>query len=416
MLPLAARLWLSSHPPSVAGVVIITLDTTRADRLPPYGYLDVPMPHLDRLAREGVVFDRASSVAPLTLPAHSSLFTGLFPPRHGVRDNADEPLADAHTTLAEILHRNGFRTGAFVGSVVLDPDRGLAQGFEHYSGVVPENRRTPEARQRRADEVVTDALQWLDGIGPSRFFLWTHLYDPHKPYTPPEPYASWPDPYVGEIAFADSQIGRLIDALERRNLLDRIIVLVAGDHGESLGEHGEPDHGLLLYEGVLRVPLIIRAPAVPAGRIDQVVRQVDVVPTVLDLLGLPVPPVDGISLLNVMQGSLPVGPVEAYAESLYPRRFGRSPLRAVRDGRYKLIDGPQPELYDLDRDPFEERNLYGERRSLAGALTRRVKALAGTAPSEPDEKDLPAPVPADLRERLAALGYIASATENSNER
>src|SRR5262245_8980462 len=191
-----------------ANVVVITLDTTRADRLSPYGFQDVAMPALDRIAREGIVFDQATSVVPLTLPAHTSLFTGLFPPAHGVRDNASPALADSETTLAEVLRGRGFRTGASVSSVILAADRGPAQGFDKYSdtGTLLESasRRPGEdvvdPRQRRADDVVDDALAWLNGIGGSRFFLWTHFYDAHRPYDPPEPYRSMHfDPYIGEI-------------------------------------------------------------------------------------------------------------------------------------------------------------------------------------------------------------------------
>ena len=181
------------QPPVPVGVVIITLDTTRADRLPVYGFMDAAMPHLDRLAREGVVFDQAISVAPLTLPAHCSLFTGLFPPAHGVRDNADRPLTSEHTTLAEIIRARGFRTGAFVGSVVLDADRGLAQGFDTYGGVVDTrhpNERPDRRGRRPGDEVVTEAIRWIERIDESRFFVWAHLYDPHRPYDPPEPFRS----------------------------------------------------------------------------------------------------------------------------------------------------------------------------------------------------------------------------------
>ena len=278
-------------PPAPRGMVIITLDTTRADYLPVYGFMDAEMPHLDRLAREGVVFDQATSVAPLTLPAHCSLFTGLFPPRHGVRDNGDRPLSPQHTTLAETVRAHGFSTGAFVGSVVLDADRGLAQGFDTYEGVVDAqvSQRAPgPPRRRPGDEVVTDAIRWIEGIGDSRFFLWAHLYDPHRPYDPPEPFRSrYTDPYLAEIAFADAQIGRLLEALERRKLLDRTIVVVTADHGESLGDHGERDHGIFLYESVLRVPLIIRGPGISPRRLADVVRLVDVMPTALDLLGVP---------------------------------------------------------------------------------------------------------------------------------
>jgi arylsulfatase A-like enzyme len=213
---------------------------------------------------------------------------------------------------------------------------------------------------------------------------------------------------VGEIAFADRQIGRLLEALERRALLDRAIVIVAGDHGESLGERGERDHGIFVYENVLRVPLMVRTQALDPRRVGAVVRLTDVMPTVLDLLDVPAPPVDGVSLVDVMRGRRGDLDLESYSESRYPQRFGWSPLRALREGRFKLIDAPRPELYDLERDPFEERNLYDERRALAETLTRRVRALAGAAPPAHGASDPKTAVPDELRERLAALGYVAS--------
>ena len=409
-----AALWMTLTPPVAppVGLVLITLDTTRVDRLSPYGFLNVSLPNLERLARESVIFDQATSVAPLTLPAHTSLFTGLLPPNHRVRDNADPALDETHTTLAEALFARGFRTGAFVGSVVLDPDRGLTQGFEQYRGVNATHGQTSDRRERRADQVIAEAVQWLDTIGTSRFLLWAHLYDPHLPYDPPEPYASiyGHDPYVGEIAFADSQIGRLLEALEQRALLDRTIVIVAGDHGESLGERGERDHGVFIYENVLRVPLMVRARALAPFRVGGVVRLTDVMPTVLDLLDVPAPPVDGVSLVELIRGRWRELDLEAYSESLYPERFGWSPLRALRDGRFKLIDAPRPELYDLEHDPFEEQNLYDTRRVLADALTRRVRALSSRGSSAHGVVDSKTAVPADLRERLAALGYVGSGT------
>jgi choline-sulfatase len=403
-----------------ANVVVITLDTTRADRLSPYGYMDASMPALERLAREGVVFDRAMTVAPLTLPAHTSLFTGLFPPHHGVRDNADRALASSQTTLAETLRASRFRTGAFVSSVVLASDRGLAQGFEHYVDVPTSDDRRPRQLQRRGDEVMDDAIRWVDEVRSAPFFLWVHLYDAHRPYDPPEPYRSRHfDPYVGEIAFADAQIGRLLDHLRVHGLLERTIVIVAGDHGESLGEHGEENHGIFVYENVLRVPLIVRLPAllrsrsVVPRRVSDIVRLVDVTPTVLDLLGLTPPssnadrPIDGVSLLSRMRGSPQTSELEAYAESLYPARFGWSPLKTLQDGRFKLIDAPRPELYDLERDPFEERNIHTERPTVADAMRRRLAQMANESEA-PDGLAPADELSPDARERLHALGYIGS--------
>lgn len=407
---------LSCQPPAPDGVVIITLDTTRADRLSVYGFMDVEMPHLERLAREGVVFDQATSVAPLTLPAHCSLFTGLFPPGHGVRDNGDQPLSAAHVTLAESLSARGFRTAAFVGSVVLNADRGLQQGFDHYGGVreTGQTGRHPgPQRQRPADEVVTEAISWIETIDDSPFFVWAHLYDPHRPYDPPEPFRSrHTDPYVAELAFADSQIGRLLDALDRRQLLERTIVVVAADHGESLGDHGERDHGIFIYESVVRVPLIIRAPNVPARRVADIVRLVDIMPTVLDLLRVPAPLLDGSSLVALLQGQPAPVELDAYAESQYPLRFGWSPLRALRAGRYKLVEAPRPELYDLERDPFEERNIHEDRPEVARALAGRLSAFGREASSLHGE-DRTDPIPTDdLRQRLASLGYVGTGTSH----
>jgi arylsulfatase A-like enzyme len=364
---------------------------------------------LERLAREGVVFDHASSPVPLTLPAHTSLFTGLLPPHHGVRDNADKPLADSIPTLASTLLASGFRTGAFVGSVVLDPDRGLRRGFEMYRGVEPgvAMPETAEGRQRRGDAVVDDAIRWIDQIGDARFLLWTHLYDAHRPYNPPEPFYTQyrHDLYLGELAFVDAQIGRLIGALERRHLLDRTVIVVTADHGESLGEHGERDHGVFVYESVLHVPLIVRAPNLAASRVGGVVRLTDVMPTVLDALKIQSPQVDGVSLLPVAMGRSADVDLAAYAESQYPERFGWSSLRAMREGRYKLIEAPRPELYDLDDDPYERINLYDARPVLVSTLTAKASAvLASTRPAASTQPGAASP---DLQARLSSLGYVA---------
>jgi choline-sulfatase len=395
--------WLAvtrgNRPARIGNVLIITLDTTRADRLTPYGYMSASMPHLEWLAREGVVFDQAISVAPLTLPAHCSLFTGLYPARHGVRHNASAPLPASAATLAEALQQEGFRTAGFVASIVLDPDRGLAQGFQTYAGV-GDGGQTPTFGQRRADAVVDEAIRWLDSHT-ERFLLWTHFYDPHRPYEPPRTFGSVSDPYVGEIAFVDSQIGRLIGALERRGVLEETLVVVVGDHGESLGEHGERDHGIFLYESVLRVPLIIRASSYRAGRVGGVVRLIDVMPTVLDYLGIAGPPMDGLTLTPLLAGGPPLD-LEAYAESFDLRDGAAVQRRVLREARYKVIDGPRPELYDVIRDPFELRNLSSERQPLARLMLRRLQRH-GAEPLSTSERA----VPADVRARVAALGYSA---------
>jgi arylsulfatase A-like enzyme len=368
------------------------------------------MPTLDRLAREGVVFDQATTVAPLTLPAHTSLLTGLLPPRHGVRDNASAPLLMEHVTIAEILEARGYRTAAFVGSAILDPDRGLRQGFQEY-GSIARDTSSPLpppgcGLQRRAGAVMDDAIRWLADVGDSPFFLWTHLYDPHYPYEAPEPFASKHDPYVAEIAYVDSQIARLLDALERYRLLDRVVVILTADHGESLGDHGERDHGVFLYDSVMRIPMILRAPGLQPGRVASVVRLTDAMPTALDLLGLPIPPLDGVSFLATLNGQST--DLDAYAESLYPQNNGWAPLYSLRSDRFKFIDAPRPELYDLRLDPFEKRNIFEQREGLSAGMQARLRTLVHSEPSASAR----APVDGDLQARLAALGYLAGPTHD----
>jgi arylsulfatase A-like enzyme len=394
-----------ARAPTPDRLVIVTLDTTRADRLPAYGDSKVATPALDRLAHEGVVFDHTESVAPLTLTAHSSLFTGLYPPHHGVRDNADPPLDARYATLAEMLHARGLRTAAFVGSTVLAADRGLARGFDVYEvggepGVAP-------PRRRPASRVVDDALTWLDAAGSSAFFMWVHLYDAHAPQTLPEEfrqrYAT--DLYAGAIAFMDSQIGRLLDRLEQKGAIETTAVIVVADHGESLGDHGELEHGIFLYESALHVPLIVRAPKVAPRRISALTSLVDIVPTVLELMGAEPRPADGVSLMPALSGHGALPERAVYAESMYPRRFGWSPLRMLCDGRFKLIDAPRPELYDLDVDPFEGHNLAIERPTVVRAMRGGVEAMSK---NRDDGASAGGTVlPAADTGALLALGYVS---------
>ena len=398
-----------TRPP--AGVLIVTLDTTRADRLPAYGYTSVATPVLDHLSREGTVFEQAVSVAPLTLPAHCSLFTGLFPMHHRVRDNADPPLDSKWITLAGTLRMMGYHTAAFVGSDVLRADRGLARGFDAYSDG---QRGSSEIVPRRsAAAVVDDAVGWLEQRNTDRFLAWVHLYDAHAPYDLPQPYRTLfaDDPYLGAIAFMDAQIGRLLDVLDGSGLANRTLIVVAGDHGESLGDHGEESHGILVYESTLHVPLIVRTPGLARRRVSSVVRLVDVMPTVLELAGVKPPDSDGASLVSLMTGRRRDLELEAYSESWYPRRFGWSALRSLRADRFKLIDGPQPELYDLMTDKFEMHNIIAERPALAAAMTRRLSAVDGE--TRPDNWPRATTITAPVDERLAALGYVASGSNGS---
>ena len=397
-------------------LLVVTLDTTRADRLGAYGATQIQTPVFDRLAREGVLFEQTESVAPLTLPAHVSIFTGRFPPEHGVRDNGGFFVSPTETTLATVLKGAGFQTGAVVGAYVLDGKWGLNHGFDTYIDDfdTAKVRGLGGAVQRPANEVVDRALPWLEKVKDRRFFAWLHFYDAHTPYDPPEPFktAYAARPYNGEIAFADSQLGRVIDFLERQGLMERTVIAVIGDHGESLDEHGEASHGFFIYESTSRVPFIIRAPfaGLAGRRVADPVRAVDLTPSVLDLLHVATPTnLSGASLVPLMTGAVRELGLETYSESMYPlHHFGWSDVRAMRLGRFKVFDAPRPELYDLERDPDEAHNLAAERRVVTDQMLARLQKLSAqfsaAAPSS-----LPAPaVDPEVRSRLAALGYVGS--------
>jgi arylsulfatase A-like enzyme len=386
-----------------SSVVIITLDTTRADRLPAYGFQGVATPAIDRLAREGAVFDETESVAPLTLVAHTSLFTGLYPPHHGVRDNLDTPLARSVPSLPELLERRGFRTAGIVGSIVLASDRGLARGFELYDDVNGVDHHGERVRRRTGGEVVDRAVDWIDRLTTRRFCLWVHLYDAHAPQSLPlEVRRVYGNSYEGGIAYVDSQVGRLLDALERKHLLETSAIVLTGDHGESLGDHGEREHGIFLYEAALHVPLVIRAPGVRPHRIHGVVSLVDIMPTVLDLLGFFVPhSIDGESLMPALRGHGREDRV-AYGESMYPKRFGWAPLRMIRDGGLKYIDAPRPELYDVYVDPFEQHDLSAEQPWTVATLRRALNGMARDRASDHPSDAMNV----ERLRMLASLGYI----------
>jgi arylsulfatase A-like enzyme/Tfp pilus assembly protein PilF len=396
-------------------LLLITLDTTRADRLSAYGG-PAQVPNLERLAREGVRFERAFSPAPLTLPAHASLFTGLYPSAHGVRTNGGLRLGDEAVTLAEILRHQGFRTAAIIGSQILDSRFGLDQGFELYDDTLPpEERVRTYYAERPAEEVAERALAWLEERGRERWFLWVHFFDPHFEYRPPEPHRSrHPDsPYDGEIAYVDAQAGRVLDLLRRRGRLDETLVVAAGDHGEGLGDHGEKTHGVFVYDSTMRVPLLMRHPASleEGGRVESLVRLVDLFPTVLDLLRAPLPSraLHGETLVPLLAAGAAAPPRAAWLESWQPRlNFGWSELVAVRDERWKYIRAPRSELYDLGADPGETRNLAAretgraeEYRAALSAMEASLRPGAASGLARALEMD------AEMREALAALGYLS---------
>lgn len=398
-------------------LLLITLDTTRADRLGCYGDARAATPFLDRLAREGVRFERAYTAAPLTLPAHVSLMTGRGPQAHQVRNNGTYALRPEEATLAEELRRAGFATAAMIAAYVLESRFGLAQGFDRYDDTLDKPQGYTTFRSEITAERVYDKFRrWLDGAQASPFFCWVHFYDPHSPYAPPAPYRARfaGDLYRGEIAFMDETIGRMRHDLEERGLLENTLVVVAGDHGEGFGEHGEREHGVFCYEETLRVPLIFRLPRLFAGgrTVTRPVGLIDVLPTVLDLCGLPRPGgVQGRSLAPLLRSAKEEGapPLPLYFESLYGmEEMGWAPLSGLLSGSWKYISLPRPELYDLAADPLEKNNLYLRKNAQAKRLAHELDDLLS--------RTVPAAGAAALRvqqtradqARLRALGYLAA--------
>jgi arylsulfatase A-like enzyme/Tfp pilus assembly protein PilF len=406
------RAHLAARQPRGAdlNVVVLTLDTARADRLGCYGFRGVATPHIDAFAEDAVLFEQATATVPLTLPSHASIFTGLIPPRHGVRDNGGFFLEAATTTLAERLKDAGWATGAFVGAWVLDSRWGLGQGFDHYADRFDLSKFKVVnlgTVQKPGDEVMTEALGWLESVKQRKFFAWVHLYDPHTPYEPPEPFASRyrGSPYLGEIAYSDRVVGRLLAWLKGSDLWSRTLVVLLADHGESLGEHGESTHTFFVYDATQHVPLIVRTPWGDRGRSAAQVSTVDVMPTVLDLVGLPPQPgLDGRSLARFVLAPGEPSHDVAYAETYFPRfHFGWQHLRAVRDGRLKYIDAPTPELYDVRADPGETRNLYRSHSLRAEELRLKLLAMAGDGVQAAPDRTMLDP---ETLQRLAALGYV----------
>ncbi len=402
----AAGWWL--RPARPGAIILVSIDTLRADRLPLYGYTKGRTPVLDALSRESVVFDSAYSHAPLTLPSHSSMFTGELPFEHGVRDNLGFTLSTDHTTLATRLTTAGYATGGFVSAYVLRAETGVGTGFQVYDDQLPKSGGTRAVGliQRPGEMTLAAATAWMDRLADDRFFLFLHLYEPHMPYAPPERFSDL-DPYDGEIAYADEVAGHLFDYLRRRGWYDAATIIVTGDHGEGLGTHGELEHGLFVYSESIRVPWITRLPGGRAGgrRVAEPIGHVDLLPTLLSLASVSQPEgLRGRNLMPVLTGTGAIAPQGIYSEGLYSRyHFGWSELLALTDGRYRFIRAPREELYDLERDPGETHNIVAERTQTAtvmrSALDRLVEGRALHAPSTVSTED---------RERLAALGYVGA--------
>jgi arylsulfatase A-like enzyme/Tfp pilus assembly protein PilF len=405
-------------------VVLITIDTLRADRLSSFGS-QVETPNLDRLAADGVLFTNASTTVPFTFPAHSSIMTGTYPPFHGVRENVGYYLDDENITLAERMSETGRQTAGFVSAFVLDSRWGIGRGFDHYFDdfdLAAFETANLGSVQRPGSETIEAAVGWLDKgeqqAGPDMpFFLWLHLFDPHDPYTPPEPYRSrYPgQPYDAEVAYTDELVGDFLDDLDRRGLLERTLIVLTADHGEGLGDHGERSHGYFVYDSTVHVPLIVRFPgSVLAGRrIDVPVSHVDIVPTILEMTGQHIPErLQGRSLLAVLENTHEdvdiddLGP-SVYAESFYPLlHYGWAPLRTLRSRNYKYIEAPDPELFDLTADPTERNNLTSSDERTARRMARALFTL-GEELAEGAVETSAADLDEQALAQLQALGYLA---------
>ncbi len=445
----AIGVWMvRTHPPGAVqplaagslrgvNVLLVTIDTLRADHVGAYGRDGALTPTIDGLAKDGLRFERTYAHVPLTLPSHTTILTGAYPTRTGVRDNGAFHLPDQVETLATMLKRAGYRTGAFVGAFVLDARFGLSRGFDVYDDRMLGSGSTAELAERPAEQVLAAASAWLapgtpapgtpapSTAAPSTpapgtshqapgtrqqapWLAWIHLYDPHEPYAPPEPYRSRyaAEPYDGEIAYADAALGQFLGRLRSAHALDDTLIVLLSDHGESLGEHGERTHGLFAYDATLRVPLVMYAAGhIGPGLVRDAMRLVDVAPTVLDLLGVPAfRASDGRSVRPFIAGERPFDDPGSYFEALNANLTRDwAPLTGIVQANRKLIDLPIPELYDLAADPGEADNIYARHRDEARDLEARLDTMAKTAAPA-----AAAPVDADAQARLRALGYVVA--------
>ncbi len=408
--------WAESAAASGHNVLLVTIDTLRWDRLGCYGYSRAETPNIDSLTQNAVLFRDAVTTAPLTLPSHSTIFTGLDVPHHGVRNNGDFKLPQDRTTLAEILSENGYATAAFIGAYVLDGSFGLDQGFDLYDDVfdhTKEDRSWGAELERTADEVTDKFLAWLDArpISDDKLlFAWVHYYDPHNDYEPPEPFATrFSDPYDGEIAFVDEQVGRLLDGLESKGLREKTLIVVVADHGESLGDHNEATHGHLIYDSSMHVPFIIHSPSAIPGRFevaDRVVSTLDVTPTILDLLGIETTlTFDGISQIHAAADAERA----IYMETMLPLyNHGWSSLHALRRHGDKYIKAPRSEYYDIRSDPGERNNLIDDDSEEPPPLVAMLKTRTAAWEATENEAVAKTGMDPETLKKLESLGYIST--------
>jgi arylsulfatase A-like enzyme/Flp pilus assembly protein TadD len=407
--------------PRIRNVLLISIDTLRADHLGAYGFPRPTTPNIDAVAREGVLFKNAHTPVPMTLPAHVSMLTGTLPPTHGLRDNLSNRLPESSLTLAEMLKPRGFATGAIVSSFVLDRRFGTSQGFDTYDDRFEAVHKIGDISERKGDETTRHARDWLDARKEQPFFLFVHFYDPHDPYEPPEPFASqWKEhPYEGEVAFADSCVGQVLEKLRQLGLYDQTLIVIVGDHGEMLGEHGELNHGFFIYEGALRVPLVIRVPRAQAAarQVDLPVSLIDVAPTIVSLVGGEVPKeVQGMDLSPWIAGQEAGARGRAiYAETVTPTHYyGASSLLGVIVDGWKYIETTRPELYDLRSDPAEATNLLEREPKRADAMGQTLVAILAAAGRAPGPAPESAALDEESRQRLAALGYLGRGGDASS--
>ncbi len=405
------------QPGSKPNVILVTIDTLRVDYLGCYGNTRIETPVLDALASDGTLFERAYCQVPMTPPSHASILTGVYPQTHGLRDFTSPGLRAGFPTLAGVLKKSGYSTAAFVSAYVLDSVWGLNQGFDlYYDHFSPREFQgvNPGNVQRKAGETIDQVLLWLNGGVHKPYFLWVHLYDPHHDYNPPEPYHTRyaKDLYGGEVAYADHELGRLFQMLKNRGEYDSSLIVMVSDHGEAFGEHEEYEHGFFIYDVTTHIPLIVKLPRGSGNvvrHVLQTVETVDIAPTILQVVrvaGEGQIPMQGRGFLSEILGKSGPARSASYSETLYPlRNFGWSDLASYSEGKYKFIEAPTPELYDLVADPGEKTNLYGRQGALAESLRQKLRQFRQRQTGT--EMAAPASVDSQRIEAMRALGYIA---------
>jgi arylsulfatase A-like enzyme/Tfp pilus assembly protein PilF len=410
----------SAVPPQQAtqNVILITIDTVRADRLGCYGASNIQTPTLDSLAHDGIVFERAISQVPLTWPSHAAILTGTYPFQNGVQDFTGQPMDERFRSVAQVFKQQGYATGAVVSAFVLDRSWGLARGFDFYDDAFSAQafrQKDIGLVDRKAGESVTRALAWLnkwkDKATRQPFFFWLHLYDPHSPYNPPEPFATQyrGHLYDGEVAYADHELGRMITWLKQNRLYDHSLIVFVSDHGESLGEHGEKEHGLFVYNSTIHVPLILKPPTgsgVWPRRVTRPVETVAIAPTMIRLAGVKNTVEKQFQSPSLLEGDAG-DDAAAYSESFYSfSSFGWSPLHALETKRYHFIEAPTPELYDVVADPQERNNIAANQTATVAVLAHKLQGLLQRNSFKPVENATSGLSP-DALEKLRALGYVA---------